>query len=394
MTPEERTFRLLALCTQRPGHPAVSGRLRSALAALPPGSGLVEGAERHGLVPLLFAHVRSAGAVVTPSVVARLFGRHMQQAHAAAVRTRLVRDAVQALAQADVPLLVLKGAALARLVYADPALRPMRDVDLLVRPRDARRAYEVLQCLGFAPIGTAVAPGHHHLEGLAKTEDGATIAIELHHELLARTPFVASMAFDDLLPASQTFEWAGLTLRTLGREDMLWHVYAHAFVVNTLCPGARLISVADLVHATEEWVDVLDWDLLRERYARMVRALPLVQELTPWSARVNETLRIRSRRPVSGVHAVSSSVHWSAALSRDVLWPPEWWFRMRYGIDGWRRWSWYRFAGHPLRVAAAAADAAARRIARGVRPGRPHALLGELALKRGTEGSNRAGRGE
>ena len=43
------------------------------------------------------------------------------------------------MAQAGVPFLVLKGAALAHLVYGDPRLRPMRDVDLLIRKADGRR---------------------------------------------------------------------------------------------------------------------------------------------------------------------------------------------------------------------------------------------------------------
>lgn len=375
MTPDEQIFRFLALCTQRPGHPEVVARLPAAVAAVPPGAGLVERAEQHGLAPLLLAHLREARAAVAPSVSVNLFARHVQHAHAAAVRTRLVRDAVQALTRADIPLLVLKGAALARLVYASPTLRPMRDVDLLIRRQDARRAYETLLESGFAPIGAAIAPEHHHLQGVSKSEDGATITVELHHELFARTPFVAPLAYDDLRPGSQSFEWDGLTLQTLGREDMLWHVYAHAFVINTLCPGARLISIADLVHATEAWADLLDWDALRRRYGRLVRALPLVEQLTPWSARVHEAVPVRTRRPVSGMLPVSSSVHWSGALSRDALWPPEWWFRMRYGIDGPGRWIWYRFAGHPLRVAVAAAGTVRRRVSKHFHPLRPHRLL-------------------
>ncbi len=37
----------------------------------------------------------------------------------------------------------------------------------------------------------------------------------------------------------------------------------------------------------------------------------------------------------------------------DVLWPPEWWFRMRYGITAWPRWMWFRVAGHPAHLAVA-----------------------------------------
>ena len=154
------------------------------------------------------------------------------------------------------PFLVLKGAALAHLVYGDPRLRPMRDVDLLIRKADAGRALDVLMRCGFRPGGTAVPARHHHLQGMAKTLEGATVTIELHHELMVRTPFVEPRDYDDLIRRSQPFEWGGMTYQTLGCEDMLWHVYAHAFVINTLRPGAiRLLSVADLVHATEAWID-------------------------------------------------------------------------------------------------------------------------------------------
>lgn len=367
MTPAEQVFQILALCAQRPGHPEITARLPLALAALPPGIDLVEHAVQHGLAPLLLAHIRKAKAVVAPSVSVRLYAQHAHHVRTAAVRRRVVGKTVEALAEANIPLLVLKGAALAQLVYDDAARRPMRDVDLLVRRTDARRACEILWHLGFTRSERPTARGHHHLPAMLKTEDGTTIVIELHHELLPRTPFVAPMVYDDLLPTAQAFEWAGLTLQTLGREDMIWHVYAHAFVINTLSPGIPLVSIADLVHATEAWVDLLDWDALRRRYRRMVRALPLVHHLTPWSARVAEALGARTSRPVSTMRSVSSSLHWSRIASRDVVWPPEWWFRMRYGIDGPGRWLWYRGAGHPLRVGISAAGTASRRISNHLR---------------------------
>jgi hypothetical protein len=93
-----------------------------------------------------------------------------------------------------------------------------------------------------------------------------------------------------------------------------------------------------------------------------VRALPLVHHLTPWSAPVAKKLHVRTTRPVQGLRAMSSSLHWSGIARADVLWPPEWWFRMRYGVDSPWRWMWYRGAGHPLRVALTAARSASRRI--------------------------------
>ena len=204
------------------------------------------------------------------------------------------------MAQAGVPFLVLKGAALAHLVYGDPRLRPMRDVDLLIRKADAGRALDVLMRCGFRPGGTAVPSRHHHLQAMARTLEGATVTIELHHELMVRTPFVEPRDYDDLIRRSQPFEWGGMTCQTLGREDMLWHVYAHAFVINTLRPGAiRLLSVADLVHATEAWIDRIDWARLRRQYGRLLRALHVLHDLVPWSPHVAEVLLVH-RSPKGG----------------------------------------------------------------------------------------------
>jgi len=220
--------------------------------------------------------------------------------------------------------------------------------------------------VGFRP-GGAVPLHHHHLQEMAKPLEGATVTIELHHELLARTPLVDPLDYDDLIHRSQSFEWGGMTYRTLGREDMLWHVYAHAFVVYTLRPGAiRLLSVADLAHATEAWIDQIDWARLRRQYGRLLRALHVLHDLVPWSPHVVEVLREQVRRPATAVRAdpIDSDPDWSVALIPDVIWPPEWWFRMRYGITTRPRWVWFRVVGHPARLALCAARAVMTRLPR------------------------------
>ena len=167
---------------------------------------------------------------------------------------------------------------------------------------------------GFRPGGTTVPSHHHHLQGMARTLEGATVTIELHHELMVRTPFVEPRDYDDVIRRSQPFEWGGMTCRTLGREDMLWHVYAHAFVINTLRPGAiRLLSVADLAHATEAWIDQIDWARLRRRYGRLLRALHVLHDLVPWSPHVAEVLREQVERPATAVRAypIDSAPDWS-----------------------------------------------------------------------------------
>jgi glycosyltransferase involved in cell wall biosynthesis len=238
----------------------------------------------------------------------------------------------------------------------------MRDVDLLLRKTDARRAVDVLARFGFRPTGVE---RYHHLPPMARTHDGATITIELHHKLLFRIPFVPPRGYDDLIDRSQGFDWGAMTCRALGNEDMLWHVYAHAFVSMPLLPGAiRLLSVADLVHATEACVDRLDWVRIGREYPRLVRALHIVDDLVPWSPHVVQVLREHTQRSPARVRArpIPSDRFWSLRLLPNVLWLQEWWFRMRYGITSWPRWAWYRFVGHPAHLALPAGEAIMRRL--------------------------------
>jgi len=366
-TLSEGAFRFLSLCARPPGSAAVAQRLSSAFATVPSFDELATAAEQHGMEPLVLAHIDRAGLAIPTDVRDRLRARRTQHAHAAAVRGRVVANVVCAMAPAGVPFLVLKGVALAHLVYDDSRLRPMRDVDLLIRKADARRAHDVLMRCGFRPSGMAVPSRHHHSQGMARTLEGATVTIELHHELMVRTPFVEPRDYDDLIRRSQSFEWDGVSYPTLGCEDMLWHVYAHAFVINTLRPGAiRLLSVADLVHATEAWIDRIDWAQLRRQYGRLPRALHVLHDLVPWSPHVAAVLREQAERPATAVRAypIDSDPDWSITLIPDVLWPPEWWFRMRYGITTWPRWVWFRGVGHPAHLALSAGRAVMTRLPR------------------------------
>jgi len=364
MTSSPESFELLSLCTARPGHADVADRLRSAAARVRDWNALVNDAEEHGIDPLLFAHAREGDLQLPADTLTRVKVRCVQHAHAAAVRTRAIGSVLDALEAAGIPTLVLKGAALAHLVYPSPAQRPMRDVDLLVPANLAGRAWELLLDSGFAPSGPDSGPRHHHLQTLVTSVDGLTVHLEIHTRLLGPTPFVSPLGYEDLAERAQAFSLGGRPARTLGREDMLWHVYAHAFTIDVLRPDVRLVSVADLVTAVDAWAGVLDWDRLRQRYPRLLRALPHLGQIVPWSPSVRERLAAftpsGSRRDAGPVTApgVFSQKLWRNALSPRIWWPLPWWFDVRYGVDGPVRRAWHRMITHPATVVASALDLA------------------------------------
>ena len=357
----DASFGVLSLCTARPGHPAIGDRLRDAFAQVHRWDTLVADAEEHGLEPLLLAHAHELGIALPPETETRLKVRCMQHAHAAAVRSRTLGVMLDALEAGGIHALALKGVALAHLVYPSPAFRPMRDVDLLVPADRASDAWTALRRLGLSPTGKQQPEAYHHLQELDWIVDGVTITVEIHKELLRATPFVPPLGYARLAERSQTFACGGRAARTLGPEDMLWHVYAHAFVINVLRPGIRLTSIADLVAATETWADRIDWDRLRRTYPRLVRALPRIGEIVPWSARVERHLRPLARRGRVTARGVTSSARWQDALSPRIWWPDAWWFDMRYGVDCAARRVWSRLVAHPASVVLAAAGTVRRR---------------------------------
>lgn len=82
----------------------------------------------------------------------RLFPARFEAGRQAVRRQAALARAMEVLRRRQLPSLVLKGAALAQLHYADWSLRPMTDVDLLVRPQDVPAALELLTDGGWRPL--------------------------------------------------------------------------------------------------------------------------------------------------------------------------------------------------------------------------------------------------
>ena len=96
---------------------------------------ILRGVERWSLAPLVYTSLRQAaptGQVPDP-VAERLRHLYRRQTIHWIDQREVLRETLQLFSEAGVPAIVLKGAALATLVYPSPALRPTRKIDLLVR---------------------------------------------------------------------------------------------------------------------------------------------------------------------------------------------------------------------------------------------------------------------
>ena len=116
------------------------------------------------------------------------------------VRRQELCRLLEAFAAADVPILLLKGAALAYSLYPEPWLRPREDTDLLVRSADARRASDVLASAGYRPAlmqsGDFVTHQRLHVRS---DRTGRRYACDLHWKIANPAPFADLLSPEDFL---------------------------------------------------------------------------------------------------------------------------------------------------------------------------------------------------
>ena len=113
---------------------------------------------------------------------------------------RIVARVIGALAAAGITSLVIKGTALAYLLYEDPSQRVRGDTDLLIQPENRERARDILLGLGFV-TDTAVSGeviSYQHTYSLPVPEGGQH-AIDLHWRINNSEVLASLLHYNELL---------------------------------------------------------------------------------------------------------------------------------------------------------------------------------------------------
>jgi hypothetical protein len=352
-------YQLLAYCACAECDAVHYYQLAQQLSEFTEWEGVSAQAEAHGLGPLLYVHLQAAGAPLPPTVKRELQGLYLRHRQANRVRTGVLGEILTAYNTAGIQALVLKGAALSHLVYPEPGLRPMGDLDLLVKKSEMRQAQSVLADLGFSASlpGDDTLPDKHLTMATLRTE-GLPVRVELHYNLFNEYDPV-SMAMDDLTVAPLPFSLGSTTAYTLGYEDMLWHL-CHHMALHTAKTPIRLIWVADIVSFAECFVEELDWERIRRQYPIILNTLSLLHFTTPLSETLLDKAHLKIGREPQGIGVDFQGwpriglVHWRGKsywrILRDTFFPSEWWLRLYYMLGSTRQLFWYRWVWHPLEI--------------------------------------------
>ena len=251
---------------------------------------IIQLAARHGVTPLLYLNLKAAAP--TPYVPVAVMHQLREAYLGNAVRnTRLYYQLARlltALQKDNIAVIVLKGAHLAETVYGNVALRPMGDLDLMVRKSDLSRTAEKLVGMGYsfnAPADMkAYCEENHHLPAFLAPGGPA---VEIHWLI----PLVISPSGEELagLWRGEWFEafeqqvnspsdeelagvwkrcrWAtiaGVETLVLSPEDLLLHLcmetsHHHSGFVMGLSP------FCDISATIRRYQNEIDWKQLQFR---------------------------------------------------------------------------------------------------------------------------------
>jgi len=226
---------------------------------------LGELAEHHGVAPLVYWRLEQAGwpDSAPGKLRHRLSTGYYQSAATSALILGELRGIIAKFQQAGIAVLVLKGAHLAYTIYPEAALRPMSDIDLLVKAEDLPAAEAALASCGYHPSQASVSErlnrqqGHHlHLiKG-----GGVSPAVELHWELLAGKADQRQVDAGWFWGRVETFNLPEGSAHAQGLDPTasLLYLAAHLFLKHQ-GSSDRLLWLYDIARLLEQRGEAIDW---------------------------------------------------------------------------------------------------------------------------------------
>ncbi|MFM2480633.1 nucleotidyltransferase family protein [Celerinatantimonas sp. YJH-8] len=222
---------------------------------------LLEMAQEHRILPLLYWRLITEHAFALPEAVSQKLHQSFRRSTFKSLRQqRQLLQLSQLFDEHQIPYMALKGSQLVGL-YPHRALRPMRDLDLLIPESHIMTAYQLL-----------IAQGYHHPKGYQKdlasylalqkhlpllVDPSGQLPVELHIRVLEPSWFADQDFTDeaDFWQRSQTITLSGQTIRVMSATDLLLHLIIHSCYDHYFNNGPLIFS--DLFYLLQ--TETIDW---------------------------------------------------------------------------------------------------------------------------------------
>ena len=235
---------------------------------------ILESARWHGVAPLLYNNLK--GIQKSRSIPQRVMDELRTDYNANLARNMYIyaelRNILGAFRKKGVEVILLKGAVLAKTIYGDIGLRPMSDVDLLVRKGDLPHAEKILSGLGYLFYGYNntqewIRENDYHIVYIHPSKN---IPVEIHWHITKDShPFrirnIDTGIIETWWERAETAEISGNKVLMLCPEDLIFHLshhfFKHRFVRHkgVFWNKGALIQLCDILQILKHYKDRIDW---------------------------------------------------------------------------------------------------------------------------------------
>ena len=268
-----------------------------------------------GLAPQVYVRLRDWDAKIPAKAMAKLTITHKAQAQRSQAIYAQLAQVLAACEGAMLHPVALKGVHLAACYYAESALRPMNDIDLLFTPKELPQAEQILRDLGYGGKHKSAGTGARVTKHTSTfRRDGAKSpnatpnpylsasldrTVEPHSSLEESWFGLRANITPGIRDRVETAVLANHPCRVLNPEDLLHHICLH-FSFHLIQGAPAFVQLTDVLVITE--AGKLDWSIFLQRVQAaktsgyVLAALSLAQKL------------VRASIPADVVHRLAETV--------------------------------------------------------------------------------------
>ena len=222
----------------------------------------------HWILPLLYWHIgRLPDEFHPPKLILDQMRTAFQWSRSRCFNLeRQLGEILTAFKDAGIRVLVMKGPALGKMLYPDPALRPASDLDILVEPEQVVHSRAVLEDLGYQCLGRRfeISRDFYNDELFVYPKNQKhNRQVELHWDLHRFSGIARDVGVEDLFDRATEVKAELFSFEALDPIDALIHrAVSNAFDKGT---SMRMIWVCDVKLLAEHLATPDDWRALQQR---------------------------------------------------------------------------------------------------------------------------------
>ena len=274
LSPENR---LLVSCVQAGISQTAANKMKDTLKLPLLWKEFLSSAFWHGVAPLVYRNLKDLqeSLIVPPEVMEQL-----KEAYYATLARNMLLYAelervLESFHEEGFEVILLKGAALAKTVYADIGTRPMGDIDIMVKKEDLPKAEERLSALGYVfHGGNAPEWWREHYCHIGYIHPEQSVIIELHWHLTSKKDISRIHDPDSGVPEGLWKkachrEPFGDNVCILSPKDSLHHLCIHFLKHRFPYSNNRIFTskgalrqISDMMHLLKYYEDELDRETL------------------------------------------------------------------------------------------------------------------------------------